>query len=470
MRDLAEKAEEAVALARRAGADAAEAFVVDSPEQTVSLEPPRAGGEPALRTAVTVPRRGLGLTARWGDRVGFASTTDLTEAGLAEAVAATRAAGVPEDPLPPLTPPGRGGPDSQVPGLVDPRLVEMDLPELCDLAREVAAEAVAAGAGVLEVVGVASCRRVAVANSLGLVRSSLDTRVGVAVYAASPGGGLAGLSRAARSLEGLRALQVGRKAAAWAQASDDPRDPVPGRQTVVLRPSAVLSLLATSLGPALGADLAHAGASAFAASGADRPGLGDQVASSVLSVTDDATRPGGVGSHAFDAEGTPGQVTPVIQQGRLVSFLRNNQAAAWTGAPSTGNASRSRADRMTTFLEPSGEHARRAGVKPSTLVVTAPGASYPTLEAAGVRRGLLVQDVLGAFVIDPALGDFSVTTANAWVVERGTPAYPVKRAMLSGNVYALLKQVVVLAEEPEEVVGPFSLYSPSWVVADLDVV
>ena len=208
--------------------------------------------------------------------------------------------------------------------------------------------------------------------------------------------------------------------------------------------------------------------------------LGEPVAAGILSLTDDATRPSATGSYAFDAEGAPGRVTPLIEDGRLVSLLHNNRTGtAWRRPPgsgngpapaSTGNASRDRSDRMSTFVEPSGVFGYRPGVAPSNLVVTAPGATYPNGGAAGVDKGLLVNDVMGAFVIDPAVGDFSVTTTNAWALEGGVAAYPVGRAMLTGNVYALLQQVRALVEEPGEVTGPFTLISPSWVVADIAVV
>lgn len=498
MRDLIERAEEAVDVARRAGALAVEAYVIDAPTDAVSYEPADPAARPPrglrLRTALTTPHRGLGLTALWERGVGFASTTDLSGDGLAEAVEACRRWAAPGDPGLPLTPPATASRPADT-GLADKRLLEMNLPDLVAVAREVAEQALEAGVGLPGAACLARCRRIAVANSLGLVRSSVDTLVSAAVYAVTARGGFAAWSRTARSLAGLRAMAAGRKAADLAKQAEEPRDVVPGRQTVVLRPDAALSLLASSLGPALGADRVAEGLSPFAGVGAAGPKTtaepgragtaseGPLVAARILSITDDATRPAGTGSYEFDAEGTSGQVTPVIRDGRLVSLLHNNRTAAGTraaglaapagavgGLASTGNASRDRSDRMTTFVEPSGQFGYRPGVMPSNLVVEAPGATYAGLSEAGVDKGLLVLDVMGAFVIDPAVGDFSVTTTNAWALEGGRLAYPVKRAMLTGNVYTLLEQVVALAGEPEDVAGPFSVFTPAWIVADVAVV
>jgi PmbA protein len=491
MQDLVEKVEQTLELARRAGADGAEVFVIDAPEDVVSFASAGGSASVALRTAETVPRRGLGLSAWWGGLVGFASTTDLRSQGLAEVVDLARAVAGPENPawsLPPPSKPVCAGPTTHpspgragascVGGLVDRRLLEMSLPGLGEALAEVTDRVREAGATTLEAVALACCRRRTVGNSLGLLRSSLDTRIGAHVYAMSPGGGLGQYGRFSRSLAGLRAQDVGTQAARLALSSESARTVVSGRQLVVLRPEAVLSLLATSLGPALGADRVLDGRSPFKATS-----LGTVVAAPILTVIDDATRPAASGSYDFDDEGVAGQATLIIDKGRLSGFLHSRRSAArWasggrahaaeTGeaATSTGNAARAMTGRMSTFVEPSGPFGYCAEVMPSNLVIQAPTATCLSLEALGADRGLVVGDVMGAFVIDAAVGDFSVTTANAWALERGRLTYPVKRAMLSGNVYSLLREVCALVEEPQDVAGSFSLLSPSWVVADLTVI
>lgn len=504
MQDLVERAEEALELALRLGAEAAEVFVIDAPTDAVLFEPGE-GGQPAgapgvrLRTAVTVPHRGLGLATRWPDsRVGFGSTTDLTSRGISEAVEAGRASALPEEPPLPLASPAPeatpgGGPipadgptpaASPTPALADHRILEMNLPDLVAFGREVANEALDAGVGVLGVLATAVCRRVAVANTAGLMRSSLDTLVTAQAYAASPRAGMAGWSRSARSMAAIRAHAVGRKAAEEAIAAEGARGVPSGRQVVVLRPEAVFSLLASSLAPALGADRILAGLSPLGRpSSSDghrhQPRIDEPVAADVLSIADDATYPGATGSYAFDAEGTTGGRTGLIEGGRLVGVLHNNLSGertrrlpGWPDRPvgTGGNASRDHSGRMRTFVEPAGEFGYRAGIGPSNLVITAPGATFDDPAGVGVDCGLLVADVMGAFVIDPAVGDFSVTTTNAWVLENGRPAYPVHRAMLTGNVYDLLGRVMALAGEPVDVRGQFSVLTPGWVVDGLTVV
>lgn len=49
-------------------------------------------------------------------------------------------------------------------------------------------------------------------------------------------------------------------------------------------------------------------------------------------------------------------------------------------------------------------------------------------------------DVLGAHTANPISGDFSVEANNAFLVEGGEFT-PVKKAMLSGNIFDLMKTV-----------------------------
>ena len=50
-------------------------------------------------------------------------------------------------------------------------------------------------------------------------------------------------------------------------------------------------------------------------------------------------------------------------------------------------------------------------------------------ELSEVQDGIFVRDVLGAHTANPISGDFSVEAMNAFKVENGEIAYPVKKAM-----------------------------------------
>lgn len=87
----------------------------------------------------------------------------------------------------------------------------------------------------------------------------------------------------------------------------------------------------------LGMEEAYAGSSWLS------PGDGGKVryASDLVSVTADASLPGGLGSFGYDDEGVPAQRTPIIVDGMFQNFLTNRETAPVVGQASNGT---SRAD------------------------------------------------------------------------------------------------------------------------------
>jgi len=84
--------------------------------------------------------------------------------------------------------------------------------------------------------------------------------------------------------------------------------------------------------------------------------------SELVSITADATLPGGLGSFAYDDEGVPAQRTPIVERGVFVGYMTSRESAGALDLAATGAA---RADgwqrvplvRMTNVsLEPSDEH------------------------------------------------------------------------------------------------------------------
>jgi TldD protein len=87
----------------------------------------------------------------------------------------------------------------------------------------------------------------------------------------------------------------------------------------------------------LGMEEAYAGSSFLKPE--DRGTL--RYASPLVSITADATLPGGLGSFGFDDEGVPAQRVPIIEDGIFQNFLTNRETAAAVGQTSNGT---SRAD------------------------------------------------------------------------------------------------------------------------------
>ncbi len=83
----------------------------------------------------------------------------------------------------------------------------------------------------------------------------------------------------------------------------------------------------------------------------------------------------------------------------------------------------------------------------------APGIGHHNFVADGKRgsvcdeQAIYVHDVVGAHTANPMSGDFSVELSNPFVVNGGSFEYPVRKAMLSGNVFDMLKEIGGLGTE-----------------------
>ncbi len=165
--------------------------------------------------------------------------------------------------------------------------------------------------------------------------------------------------------------------------------------------------------------------------------IGNEVITPSLSIYDDGTYEGGLGSSIGDGEGTASQKTPVIEDGVLKNFLYDIYTAKKGNAQSTGN-----------------------GMRASFADMPAVGLSNFILEfkdlidISEIKEGIIVTDVLGAHTANPISGDFSVEANNSFKIENGEISTPVKKAMLSGNIFNLMKGVAGISGEIRQM-GPF---------------
>ena len=417
----------AVEVARQAGADDAEASVSAGQSASVRV---RAG---EVDERVDVETGTLTLRVFVDSRMAMATTSDLVPDALTrladEAVALAKladrdtCAGLPDGPFPSPSA-GDGGLD-----LVDPALIDPDPGLLLDLARRADAAARGLDPRVRSGEGATATRwagTMALANSRGLAASYPATTCSLWVSAAADdtdGKKREGWWYAAdRHLTGMDdAETVGRTAAERTRRQLGAR-PVPTQEVpVVWAPEAAREFLAI-LARAAAGDARYRGFSFLI----DREG--EQLASPLVTITDDATLPGRLGSRPFDAEGVASQRTPLITSGTFQGFLYNAYSARKAGRQSTANAGRSR---FSGFGSP-------LGVEPSNLVM-APGESTPEAIIGGVERGLYLTDMLG-FGENLTTGDFSRGAAGLWI-EQGELAYPVGEINIAGRLPEMLASI-----------------------------
>jgi PmbA protein len=167
--------------------------------------------------------------------------------------------------------------------------------------------------------------------------------------------------------------------------------------------------------------------------------IGSKVAMEGVSIVDDGTLPEGIGTSKFDDEGVPKQKTPIIEKGMLTNFLYDNYAAKREKHESTGNASR--LGRVTAA------YANQPTIRPSNLILQPNKGNLQDL-ISELKDGVLVKgSLIGALHSNVITGDFSVTADNAFKIENGEVAFPLKPCTVAGNLYEALNHVVAIGND-----------------------
>jgi PmbA protein len=144
--------------------------------------------------------------------------------------------------------------------------------------------------------------------------------------------------------------------------------------------------------------------------------LGTRVAAPAVTLVDDGTIPGALGSRPFDGEGLATRRTVLVREGVLESYLLDTYSARKLGMASTHHAVR----------DGSG-----VGVSTSNLMLL-PGSRTPQELIASVKSGLYVTELIG-FGVNGVTGDYSRGAAGLWI-DNGELSYPVEEVTVAGNL------------------------------------
>jgi len=433
VKELCDIAQQAVELAKQAGADHAEVIVRDGSELTAKIRL----GEPEL--VQEAGSRALGLRVLRGGRRAVTYTSDLRrealEALCAESVTLAGFAEVDEFALPP-----------------DPALLAKTVPEL-DLYDPAVAEVDAAWALRQAIAGEAAARKhdARVTNSEGATWSRV---LGASAFATS--GGFAGGYRgsyaslvveplcddttdpenpkkrngywwtASRFLSELEPAEaVGIEAARRTVATIGSRKVETQECAIVFDPEAARSIVGTIFSVANG--------SAFWRKSSYLVGKeGEVVASPLVTVIDDPLLPRAPGSRPFDGDGLPTRKNPVIERGVLCPVLCDVYSARKLGRPSTGSSGRSVGG--------------NPGPTTSNLIMQAGTMSRQQL-LRETPSGLYVTSLMG-FGFNAVTGDFSRGAQGFWI-EKGELTFPVSEITIAANFDEILKRIDRVADDLE---------------------
>ncbi len=199
-----------------------------------------------------------------------------------------------------------------------------------------------------------------------------------------------------------------------------------GAMTVVLGPGWPGVLLHEAIGHGLEGDFNRKGSSAFSGR------IGERVAAKGVTVVDDGTIADRRGSLNIDDEGNPTQCTTLIEDGILKGYIQDTLNARLMKMPTTGNGRR--------------ESYAHLPMPRMTNTYMLAGDREPDEIIASVKRGLYAVN-FGGGQVDITNGKFVFSASEAWMIEDGKLAYPVKGATLVGNGPDVLNRVSMIGKD-----------------------
>ena len=165
--------------------------------------------------------------------------------------------------------------------------------------------------------------------------------------------------------------------------------------------------------------------------------MGEQIASDIVNIFDDASLREGFGYYPYDVEGVKTKPNQLVKDGKLVSLLNSRETASKLQMKSSGNARSIIADqpivRMSnTFLQP-GDNTF------DELIEDIPDGIY----LKGSRGGQ----------VDTGKGIFQFNAAEGYLIKNGEISTPLRDVSLSGNILETLKNVDAIGNDFKLSVG-----------------
>jgi TldD protein len=424
----AKLAEKLLAVALGRGGDYADLF----------FEYRAAGGlvfdEGILKTASRGVSMGLGVRVQKGDATGYAYVERLDwEAMVRAADTAAQIASGGGSKTPIIAQP------RELPTRYELEKVTLDVPglEKRALLERAAAAAHACDPHVVKVEAslAEEVREILVVTSDGtMVRDTQPlVRFGVRVIAekdgkrqegSSGGGGRTSLGY----FEGKSPEWHAREAARQAMIMLDAQEAPAGQMEVVLAPGDSGILLHEAVGHGLEADFNRKGTSNYSGK------LGENVASEVCTVVDDATLLQSRGTINVDDEGNEPRSSVLIEKGKLVGYMHDRLSAKHFGLRPSGNGRR--------------ESFGCAPMPRMTNTILLAGPNDPEEILRSVKRGVYAKK-FGGGQVDIANGDFVFSLTESYLVEDGKITAPLKGVNLIGNGPEVLRKVTMLGHDVE---------------------
>src|SRR5512135_1398320 len=394
------------------GADDGELFLEYRQSEALSFDNGR------LKQATYDTAQGFGLRAVKDEAVGYAHASDVSEAALARAAEAVRAVKG-----------GHSGKYAEPPGRTNRKLYGDENPlgepafdAKVKLLEQIDAYARAKDPRVRQVTAsvAATWQVVEILRGDGesyrdirpLVRLNVSTVVGDGDRQESGSYGAGGREGYQRFIETHAWQHAVDEAVRQALVNLDAVAAPAGEMDVVMGSGWPGVMLHEAVGHGLEGDFNRKKTSAFAGL------MGRQVAAKGVTVVDDGTMQQRRGSLSIDDEGTPTNRTVLIEDGILVGYMQDRQNARLMKMKPTGNGRRE-------------SHAHMPMPRMTNTYMLA-GKHDPPEIIASVKNGLYAVS-FGGGQVDITSGKYVFQCTEAYKIENGKVAAPVKGAMLIGN-------------------------------------
>lgn len=424
--DYRNLATELVAAVRKQGVDAADVMIVDSSEFNTDV---RLGKIEKLEQNIS---KGLGLRIIKNGATALTYTTDFTDKSVKQLVSDTldivKVSNA--DQYNGLAPKEHLGAYDGRLALFDESLAKMTPEKKLEMAREMEAAGMSYDKRITNTEGsnwYDATRRLTLANSDGFTGQYQTTVASLSISLLAEQDGVKqtdywySFNRFVNKLSSPK--EIGEEAARRTVAKLGGRKPKSQKVPVVVDPLMARSFVSMLFQAASGRGIYRK--SSFLV---DK--LGQEIASPLITIVDEATMADGPASRPFDAEGVRSSQLTLVDKGVLKAYVCDAYAARRLGTKPTGHAARG--------------YQSMPGVGSTNLYLKA-GTTDPREMVKGVKNGLYLKAMFGQGV-NYVTGDISRGAAGFWI-ENGEITHPVQEMTIAGNALSMLKNISAVGND-----------------------
>lgn len=423
---------EALEIAMSTGADFAELFAEKTRNNSMRL---MSGKIDAINDGVIA---GVGIRAFIGTKTVFASTSDLSHAGILKCAADVAGAAGDSSIKFSVNLTERINPNIhpiKVLGTTAETRIKKDLLyTACNTAK-------AYDEKIAQVIGNLVCvdHNILVANSEGLLTTNRSVRTRMAVNAIASANGenqdgsyAPGRSMGLEMFETIKPEDIGERAAKQAITNLNAGYCPAGKMTVAIENGFGGVIFHEACGHSLEATSVGVGLSQMAGK------LGQKIANEKVTAIDDGTIPNAWGSINIDDEGNPSQRNVLIENGVLKSYMVDRLGARRMNCAITGNSRR-----QSYAYEPTSR---------MTNTFIANGHDKNEDIIASIEYGLYAKD-MGGGSVDPSTGEFNFSVKEGYIVRNGKICEAVRGACLIGTGSEILMDIDMVGQNLETAQG-----------------